>query len=128
MIEVTTVSLFLRSVFVLTFLGFGAAVSTPSSADWMSYALDDRGALGHGRAPSRQGAENFALSYCGNAGCRIGDTTKIRCMAFAESRYNGYFAGIGRAHNLGAAKGYALDWCSKGAPVATCQIRHSYCK
>jgi len=117
-----------RLVLCLCALASGAAFSTPALSDWMSYAMDDRGAVGHGRAPSRRAAENFALSFCGNAACRIADTTQVRCMAFAESRYNGYFAGIGRAHNSGAAKSYALDWCSRGAPVATCQIRHSYCK
>lgn len=117
-----------RLIVCLFVLGPGAGFSAPAFADWMSYAMDDRGALGHGRAPSRRAAENFALSYCGNAGCRIADTTQARCTAFAESRHNGYFAGIGTARNSGAAKSYALDWCSRGAPVATCQIKHSYCK
>lgn len=117
-----------RFIFCLIVLGIGTGFASPAHADWMSYAMDDRGAVGHGRAPSRRAAENFALSYCGNAACRIADTTQVRCMAFAESRHNGYFAGIGRAHNSGGAKSYALDWCSRGAPVATCKIRHSYCK
>ncbi|MEM1044947.1 MAG: DUF4189 domain-containing protein [Pseudomonadota bacterium] len=116
-----------RIVLCLAVIGFGSSLATPALADWMSYAMDDRGAVGHGRAPTRRAAENFALSYCGNANCRVADTTQVRCMAFAESRYNGYFAGIGRAHSDGQAKSYALDWCSRGAPVATCQIRHAYC-
>ena len=117
-----------RFAFLVALTLLAGLPTTAAHADWMSYAMDDRGAVGHGRSPDRRTAENFALSYCGNVNCRVADTTTSRCMAFAESHYNGYFAGIGRAPTLGAAKGYALNWCTKGAPASTCRIRHSYCK
>lgn len=105
-----------------------SSFSVAAYAGWMSYAVDGRGALGHGLSPNRTAAQNFALSYCGNTQCKVIETIASKCVGFAESHYNGYWYGIGAGPTLAAAQGYAINWCAKSAPASTCRLRHSYCQ
>jgi len=102
--------------------------ATQANAGWMSYAVDGRGAVGHGLSPNRAAAQNFALSYCGNTRCNVIETINSKCVALAESYHNGYWYGVGAGPNLAAAQGYSINWCAKSAPASTCRLRHSYCQ
>jgi hypothetical protein len=99
-----------------------------ASAGWMAFAVDDKGAIGHGAAPDKQTAKNFALSYCGNANCHVISTTTARCNAIYQSFTNGYWWGVGAAPTMSGAMGFAVNYCSQNAPAGTCKLAYKFCQ
>ncbi len=105
-----------------------ATASTASAASWMVFAVDNKGAIGHGVAPDLQTARNFALSYCGAPGCETVFKTVKRCHAIAHSFTGGYWFGVGSAPNIGTAMGNALNFCAENAPASSCKIAYKHCQ
>lgn len=99
-------------------------VSQQQGGGWMAFALAPGGAFGHGAAPTRAGAEQFAMQYCGNNQCRIADTTQARCHALAVSPSS---HGIGAGDSEQAAMNFAMGWCSNSG-ASGCRIEYSYCQ
>lgn len=102
----------------------------PAAAEpggWMAFAIDWRGAVGHGAAPTPREAENFALTHCGNASCTVVAATEARCQALADRQQGAYVYGIGDGGDLAMAEGRALEQCVS-ASGAQCGISYSYCR
>lgn len=112
---------------LLSSLCLGASVAQAASS-YMVFAVDYKGAIGHGKSPSYSSARNFALSYCGQAGCRVVDVTKARCHAIAHSFHNGYWYGTGTAGDQGTTMSFALNYCSQNAPAYSCKISYKHCQ
>ncbi|WP_269583338.1 DUF4189 domain-containing protein [Roseibium sp. Sym1] len=91
---------------------------------WMAFALAPGGAFGHGAAPTKGGAEQYAMQYCGNAQCRIADTTQARCHALAVSPNSN---GIGAGDSEQAAINFAMGRCSNNG-ARGCTVKYSYCQ
>lgn len=108
----------------------GQAQATQSGAQvaqaggWMAFALAPGGIFGHGAAPTKSGAEQYAMQYCGNAQCRIADTTQARCHALAVSPGS---TGIGAGDTEQAAINFAMGWCSNSG-ASGCAVKYSYCQ
>ncbi len=109
-------------------VGALSAIPASASAGWMAFAVDNEGHIGHGAAADKQTAMNFALSYCGNANCRVISTTTARCNAIYQSFTNGYWWGVGAAPTMSGAMGYAVNFCSQNAPAGTCQLAYKFCQ
>jgi hypothetical protein len=107
-----------------------AAFATDASAaqSWMVFAINGKGAIGHGVSPDLKTARNFALSYCGAAGCKTVFRTKSRCHALAQSHTGGYWFGVGDAADKGTAMGYALNFCAENAPASSCKVAYTFCQ
>ncbi len=99
-------------------------VAQQLGSGWMAFALAPGGAFGHGAAPTRAAAEQFAMQYCGNNQCRIADATQARCHALAVSPSSN---GIGAGDNEQAAMNFAMGWCSNSG-ASGCRIEYSYCQ
>ncbi len=97
-------------------------------ADWTAYAIDGKGAVGHGRGGTRAAARNYAIQWCGRQGCNVIMVRADRCQAIAESRHNGYWVGTGAASARSTAIGNAIQHCGDFAPIESCKLRHAYCK
>jgi hypothetical protein len=104
------------------------SVATASRADWMAYAVDGHGKLGHGRARTPEQAQDYALGYCGSPRCFIVMTSRARCVALASSDYNGFWVGTGAADTSQQAAMYARRYCAEHAPWRTCHVKHTYCQ
>lgn len=110
----------------------GTAVSgapAPGSSNgqgggWMAFALAPGGAFGHGAAPTRAGAEQFAMQYCGSRQCTIADATQARCHALAVSPSGN---GIGAGDSEQAARDFAISWCANNG-ASGCRLEYAYCQ
>lgn len=110
-------------------IGMSAVTHEASAAgSWMVFAINGKGAIGHGVSPDLPTARNFALSYCGTAGCKTVFRTKSRCHALAQSNSGGYWFGVGDAADKGTAMGYALNFCAKNAPASSCKVAYTFCQ
>ncbi len=114
---------------MLSVVIFVAVSASPALADWTAYAVDGRGKFGHGRAPTRAGAEDYALGYCGSYRCRIIMTSPARCVALATSDADGFRYGTGEGETSFEASHRAVRACyENGAPRHTCNVNHTYCQ
>ncbi|MHA7773987.1 DUF4189 domain-containing protein [Roseibium sp. M-1] len=91
---------------------------------WMAFALAPNGKFGHGAAPTRAGAEQLAMNYCGSPQCRIVDATQAACHALATSPNSN---GIGAGDSEQAANNFAMGWCSNNG-AQDCRVQYSYCQ
>lgn len=91
---------------------------------WMAFALAPGGAFGHGAAPTKGGAEQYAMQYCGSPQCRVADTTQARCHALAVSPNS---TGIGAGDSEQAAVNFAMGWCANNG-ASGCSVKYSYCQ
>jgi Domain of unknown function (DUF4189) len=107
-----------------------AALPNDASAaqSWMVFAINGKGAIGHGVSPDLPTARNFALSYCGQSGCKTVYRTKSRCHAIAHSFTGGYWFGVGNSDDKGSAMGFALNFCANNAPASSCKVAYTHCQ
>lgn len=102
-----------------------ARVQTASNGGgWMAFAIGAGGRFGHGAGASRQEAESYAMQYCGDASCRIEDTTRDQCHALASGNRNGHWFGTGNSKR--AAENFAVGFCRNAE--GSCAIRYSHCR
>lgn len=119
-----------RSILAASLLSafcLGFAAPAYAKAPYKIFAIDLKGAVGHGMSPNYSMARNFALSYCGQSGCKVVDVTHARCHAIAHSFHGGYWYGTGAANSMGMAMGYALNYCAENAPASSCKIAYKFC-
>jgi Domain of unknown function (DUF4189) len=109
--------------------------SSGAAADWMVFAVDGKGSVGHGVGSTWDAAREFALSYCGQTDCRIVDPlVDSGCMALTQSfkdrwGQRGYWFFIGTAQTRQKAQEFAMDFCSKNNRLMpqNCKVYYSYC-
>ena len=90
----------------------------------MAFAVGVDGKFGHGAGTTRQAAEQYALQYCGEAGCQVADVTEAQCHALATVP-GGFWFGAGE--NEAAAQNFAMGFCTN-ATGAGCKIEYSFCR
>jgi len=95
--------------------------------DWMAFAIDETGNVGHGVHPKRSTAGTLAIKNCGQ-GCRIVDEAQAKCHALYHSFENGYWTGIAYHENGAFAQNNAKKFCKKNAPKKSCKRAYSYCQ
>jgi hypothetical protein len=99
--------------------------------EWSAFATDGKGNWGYGTHwASLDVAKNLAVKGCGgaNIGCNVFWTTKDKCVAYAESRTNGWWYAAGGAPTDQQARANALKWCQSGtAPANSCKVVTAEC-
>jgi hypothetical protein len=120
-----------KSLF-LCVLGFAGAAAVSAGAqgyqDWVALAADGAGHWGWQFNPDPDVARQKAMAFCGHDGCEVQFTERDRCVAYAESRANGYVYGYGHARSHGEASQAAMDGCAQNAPQGTCTLVRSHCQ
>jgi len=104
----------------------GTAGLAGSKYDWMAFAIDKRGNVGHGVHPTRSMATTFAIKNCGTS-CRIVDEAQAKCHSLYHSQEEGYWYGVAFHENGAFAMNKAKKYCKKGAP-GKCKHVHSFCQ
>lgn len=94
--------------------------------EWSAFASDERGNWGYGaHQVSEAAAGELALDGCGGAGigCKIFWTTRDQCVAYAESRQDGYWYAAGGGASKEDAEANAIRFCQSGtAPANSCRV------
>ena len=97
------------------------------SKNWMVFAVDEAGAVGHGVHQNRAKAKNIAMRYCGSC-CSVVDESSAQCHALAHSKSGGYWYGIAAEPTRHKARKAAIKYCTEHAPTNTCRVAHAYCQ
>ena len=95
--------------------------------DWVSFAADQAGHWAWQFDPRPEIARRVALERCG-PGCGTTFTVRARCIAYAESKANGYAYGTAHGSSHDEVKSIAIGRCSAGAPAGTCYIVKDHCE
>lgn len=90
---------------------------------WLVFAIGSNGAWGHGAAPTRQAARNFAVSNCGGSNCVVEAETQSQCQALATAPGGFWF---GDAPTEARARSNAMGFCQRRA--GNCRVEYSYCQ
>jgi hypothetical protein len=100
--------------------------SAPDSKNlWAAIATDSKGRWGWAHSePSETGARTKAMGGCGPA-CKVVNTARNRCLAYAKSPTNQWGTSIGDTINY--VRTHALSGCAESAPPGTCKVVHSVC-
>jgi hypothetical protein len=80
---------------------------------------------------TQQRASDLAFNGCGGAknGCKTFWTTRDKCVAFAESRQNGYWYAASGGTNQQQATTNAVKYCQSGtAPKGSCKAVRNWCR
>jgi len=104
-----------------------AMTSVRQDWDWMAFAVDETGNIGHGVHPKRSMAGTIAIKNCGGR-CRIVDEAQAKCHALYHSFENGYWMGVAYHENGAFAQNNAKKFCKKDAPKKSCKHAYSYCQ
>jgi hypothetical protein len=112
-------------VFKLTMDATGDQDTSKSNNSWAAIATDSKGRWGWAHSErSETGARTKAIGACG-AACKVVNSAKNRCLAYAQSRTNQWGSSIGDTINY--VRTHALSGCAESAPPGTCKVVHSVC-
>ena len=96
---------------------------------WSAVAADARGRWGFAVGLATQtAARTAALNGCGIAACQIQRIAQANCIAYAESRTNGYWFGLSVDQTAQRVNDVAMSGCTRGAPPGTCRIVRTECR
>jgi hypothetical protein len=101
------------------------------SGPWSAVAFNGSGRWGFAVGqPSSGDASSKAVAGCGGAGfgCKVGLVAQAPCIAYVESRTNGYWFGFSVDQSQSRVESVATGGCSSGAPSGTCQLVKSICR
>jgi hypothetical protein len=117
-------------VAILAAGAFFTLSASTAQAQWAAIAIDRIGHWGYALGkPSRETAVEAATKGCGATGCKVEGAGKARCLAYVESRANGFWFGTGFGPSQGAAESTAMQGCNKGgAPKDTCKVIKAACQ
>jgi hypothetical protein len=111
--------------------GGGGGNNNNQRGEWSAFATDGKGNWGYGTHwASLDVAKDLAVKGCGgaNIGCNVFWTTKDKCVAYAESRTNGWWYAAGGAPTDQQARQNALSYCQSGtAPPNSCKVVVAEC-
>lgn len=101
---------------------------TASAEGWKVYAADGQGHFGWAARPVDSNshisiAAREASLGCQQTSCRVVMSVTAQCMAFAESRMNGYWYGHAFGPDIGTATANAVRFCKD----PSCRVIHSFC-
>ncbi len=106
----------------------GSDQPEPNSNNWMVFAIDFSGMIGHGAGATIARAQDYALGYCQGTNCQIVDQpVQSRCHSIADSQSGGYWFGIGAAETVGEADRLAVQYC-RANTKRNCQVRYNFCQ
>ena len=105
-----------------------AAPAAPKKGGFAALAANGKGFWGYavGQGSDAE-ARDAALKGCGQADCKIAIAGQNRCIAYYESRSNGYWYGLALGATPAAVRGVARGGCTKGAPAGTCKLVKQIC-
>jgi pathogenesis-related protein 1 len=112
--------------------GGGGDTGGNQRGPWSAFATDGKGNWGYGSHwATIEVASNLAVKGCGgaNIGCKVFWSTKDKCVAYAESRKNGWWYAAGGGTSDQQARQNALRWCQSGnAPANSCKVAVAECR
>jgi uncharacterized protein DUF4189 len=114
-------------VFTVSMDTSGGQDTPDSKNSWAAIASDSKGRWGWAHSErSETGARTKAVGACG-PGCKVTNTARNRCLAYAESRdaQSRYWLGTSIGPSLPYVTTHALQACSSDS--STCRIVHSVC-
>lgn len=108
--------------------GYGSG-QNQSRWKWMAFAVDERGAVGHGAGHSRGEAEQYARRNCDGYNCRIVETVQAQCHALYHSFRGGYWIGTATGHNEQRTRADAKNNCARfSGDRGSCERAYVYCQ